>query len=54
MGIVLPIAAWRHITWKRIFSLVAMILLLALAQNSTDYYFNHEFYELQHTWHYIA
>lgn len=54
VGIVLLIAARRHITWQRLLGLAAMILLLVLAQNSTDYYFNHEFYELQHNWHYIA
>lgn len=31
-----------------------LILIVLLGQNSTDYYFNHSFYELQHNWHYFA
>ncbi|HPR17328.1 MAG TPA: VanZ family protein [Candidatus Cloacimonadota bacterium] len=31
-----------------------VIALMFIGQNSTDYYFNHRFYELQHNWHYLA
>ena len=45
----------RHkITIFRIYSLIVVIVMMILGQNSTDYYFNHKFYELQHNWHYIA
>ena len=27
---------------------------MGIGQSSTDYYFNHDFYELQHNWHYFA
>jgi len=29
-------------------------VLMGIGQSSTDYYFNHDFYELQHNWHYFA
>ncbi len=45
----------RHqITRFRILALITVIALIILGQNSTDYYFNHKFYELQHNWHYFA
>jgi len=31
-----------------------VIVLVRIGQNSTDYYFNHKLYELQHNWHYLA
>lgn len=33
---------------------IVLVLLYLLAQQVTDYYFGHKFYELQHNWHYIA
>lgn len=44
----------RHITKYRFAGLIAVLLLIIIGQNSTDYYFNHKFYELQHNWHYFA
>jgi len=49
----LPLA-WRHITRIRLIAMGVVLLLMILGQRSTDWYFNHEFYELQHNWHYIA
>ncbi len=44
----------RHITLYRVLASVAVVLMFALAQNSTDYYFNHKFWDIQHNWHYFA
>jgi VanZ family protein len=38
----------------RIIAGFAVILLIILGQHSTDYYFSHRFYDLQHNWHYLA
>jgi VanZ family protein len=57
-ALVLFIAAFiiyrSHITPRRILILISVILIDALAQQITDYYFNHRFYDLQQNWHYIA
>jgi VanZ family protein len=51
----LLIRLWRQITIYRLAGLVFMIIMwVFIGQHSTDYYFNHSFYELQHNWHYIA
>jgi len=53
--ILILIIILRHkITIFRIYSIIVVIVMMILGQNSTDYYFNHKFYELQHNWHYIA
>ncbi|MBL7086899.1 MAG: VanZ family protein [Candidatus Cloacimonetes bacterium] len=45
----------RHqLNYYHLFSWLVVILMLILGQLSTDYYFNHRFYDLQHNWHYIA
>jgi VanZ family protein len=45
----------RHKTKiSHIYVWLVVIFMMILGQNSTDYYFNHKFYELQHNWHYIA
>ncbi len=44
----------RKITRLRIFACIVVILMMILGQSSTDYYFHHKFYELQHNWHYFA
>lgn len=31
-----------------------ILLFVAIGQKTADYYFSHEFYNLQHNWHYIA
>jgi len=38
----------------RILSLAGVFILVFIGQNSTDFYFDHKFYELQHNWHYLA
>jgi len=52
--IALTIFLFKYITWKRLIGLVILTVLFFIGQNSTDYYFNHKFYELQHNWHYFA
>jgi len=42
------------LTRARIAAGLTALLMIALAQQVTDYYFNHHFYELQQNWHYIA
>jgi VanZ family protein len=44
-----PRLRWRHVAAGAV-----VILLNALAQQITDYYFDHDFYDLQQNWHYIA
>jgi len=43
-----------RITGLRIVAVVVVVLMNALAQQITDYYFDHNFYDLQQNWHYIA
>ncbi len=38
----------------RLISWFVVLLLFWIGQKSTDYYFNHKFYELQYNWHYFA
>ncbi len=54
LAIALVIALRRYITIYRVLAVAAVVLMVALAQKSTDYYFNHKFYDLQQNWHYIA
>jgi len=44
----------KQITKLRLLAAAIVILLNALAQQVTDYYFGHNFYDLQQNWHYIA
>ena len=49
------IVVLRHkTTIFRVYAWIVVIFMMILGQNSTDYYFNHKFYELQHNWHYLA
>jgi len=49
------IAIFRsRITGLRVVAGVSAILLITIAQQFTDYYFDHKFYDLQQNWHYIA
>ncbi|MBN2829210.1 MAG: VanZ family protein, partial [Candidatus Cloacimonetes bacterium] len=48
------ITAWKKLDWWRIVSLIIIIVLMGIGQKTSDYYFNHKFYELQHNWHYFA
>ncbi len=43
-----------RITKLRALSLGLAIVIIALAQQITDYYFGHKFYDLQQNWHYLA
>jgi len=43
-----------YITKYRLFTVALVIALNALAQQLTDYYFGHNFYDLQQNWHYLA
>lgn len=50
----LLVAIRRHLTWLRILAGVVALVMIAVAQQIADYYFDHNFYELQQNWHYIA
>lgn len=43
-----------RITLRRIAAAAAGVALIGLAQQVTDYYFGHAWYELQFNWHYLA
>lgn len=42
------------LTKLRILAGAVAVLMIALAQQITDYYFHHNFYDLQQNWHYVA
>ena len=44
----------KQLTGFRIISFIVVISLMIIGQKSTDYYFHHNFYDLQHNWHYFA
>jgi len=44
----------KYLTKFRIISFVVVILMMIIGQKSTDFYFHHNFYDLQHNWHYFA
>ena len=52
--IALLIVYRKHITKLRLLAVAIVIFLNTLAQQVTDYYFDHNFYDLQQNWHYIA
>jgi len=52
--ILLLLAFRSYLTRMRIIAGVTALMMIALAQQITDYYFDHQFYELQQNWHYIA
>ncbi len=52
--IVLLITLRKKLTFNRIIGWIIIIFLFWVGQKSTDYYFNHEYYELQYNWHYFA
>jgi VanZ family protein len=53
IGVILCIS-YKKINRFRAISWLVVIFLFWIGQNSTDYYFNHKFYELQFNWHYFA
>jgi hypothetical protein len=44
----------KHLNRYRIVVLLGLIFMDYFAQQLTDYYFGHKFYDLQQNWHYIA
>jgi VanZ family protein len=52
--VVLGITFRRQLTGLRVVAGIAALVLVALAQQIADYYFDHSFYDLQQNWHYIA
>jgi len=52
--VILIILIRNRLTWPRAISALVALLMIALAQQITDYYFGHKFYDLQQNWHYIA
>jgi VanZ family protein len=46
--------SYKKFNRLRAISWLIVIFLFWIGQNSTDYYFNHKFYELQFNWHYFA
>ena len=45
---------WKKFTLNRIIGWIIIISLFGIGQKTTDYYFNHKYYELQFNWHYFA
>lgn len=52
--IVLLAVLRSYLTWLRVLSAVIVVLMNSLSQQITDYYFDHNFYDLQQNWHYFA
>jgi VanZ family protein len=50
----LVIVSWKKLDLWRIVSIIIVLALMIIGQKTSDYYFNHKFYELQHNWHYFA
>jgi len=44
----------KNFSKNRLFGIFLVVVLLIIAYNTSDYYFNHHFYDIQHNWHYIA
>ncbi len=52
--LILLILNIRRFKLKAVLIFAGVIILMGIGQSFTDYYFNHDFYELQHNWHYFA
>ena len=52
--LVLAIVFRKQITPRLVVALAIAVGLIAIAQQITDYYFDHNFYDLQQNWHYLA
>jgi VanZ family protein len=52
--VIILIYNWQRIKLKAFLILASVIVLMGIGQSVTDYYFNHDFFELQHNWHYFA
>jgi len=46
--------SWKKLDLWRVIGLFVVIVMVYIGQKSSDYYFNHKFYELQFNWHYYA
>jgi len=44
----------KILTKKKLLYLGFILIFVAIGQMTSDYYFGHHFYDLQHNWHYIA
>lgn len=44
----------KKINKRRIISWVIVVVLFWIGQKSTDFYFNHKYYDLQYNWHYFS
>lgn len=44
----------RHLTLFRLMAVLLVVTMWAIAQQITDYYFDHNYYDLQQNWHYLA
>ena len=54
LATVVLVALRRYVTGLRVIAVVFGLALIGLAQQITDFYFGHNFYDLQQNWHYIA
>ena len=52
--IALLVTLRSYLTLTRGLAVVIVVLMNALSQQITDYYFDHHFYDLQQNWHYFA
>lgn len=52
--IVLLFFTFKKLNKRRIISWVIVVILFWIGQKTTDFYFNHKYYELQYNWHYFA
>ncbi|NQU31820.1 MAG: VanZ family protein [Bacteroidetes bacterium] len=52
--IIILFFSFRKLNFIRLISWFVVLFLFWIGQKSTDYYFNHKFYELQYNWHYFA
>lgn len=44
----------KRVKLKALLIFVGVIIMMGIGQSFTDYYFHHDFYELQQNWHYFA
>lgn len=52
---ILPLTIlFKKLTLKRLLALIIVLIMMAIGQNTSDYYINYKFYDLQNNWHYIA
>jgi VanZ family protein len=54
VAVLLLVRFRASLTRQRILAAAVAVLMIALAQQITDYYFHHNFYDLQQNWHYVA